>query len=416
MLKIQTGRGTIPLNVLVAIWSVSAVVSLPGLAISPILGDLDKIFKQATDLEIQMLTSLPSLLIIPFVLLAGKLSVSRNKLLILYTGLALFCISGFFSLFAKNIVLLIFINCVLGVGAGMVIPLSTGLIADHFTGVYRTRQLGISSSISNVTLVLATSLTGWLATVDWHYPFLVYLLPGVALLMTLSLRKYKPEPVPATVRTASASPVHPATGKTVTVKWLPGIDVPRLGGLMLLYFLATYVVLVITFNLPFLMQHYALSSSASGVMISLFFLAIMLPGLFITWIIRKLKNATVFLPLLLICIGLLLIYLFRYEWSIGLGCFVAGIGYGVIQPLVYDKSVRTAESKNTTLALALVMSVNYLAILLCPFIVDLLAGIFGKSGSADFPFVLNAVIVLLMAIVGYRYRGSYVFGAPDFSE
>ena len=399
MLKIQTGRGTIPLNVLVAIWSVSAVVSLPGLAISPILGDLDKIFKHATDLEIQMLTSLPSLLIIPFVLLAGKLSVSRNKLLILYTGLALFCISGFFSLFAKNIVLLIFINCVLGVGAGMVIPLSTGLIADHFTGAYRTRQLGISSSISNVTLVLATSLTGWLATVDWHYPFLVYLLPGVALLMT----------IPA----VPASPTDAAIG---AVKWLPGIDVPRLVGLMLLYFLATYVVLVVTFNLPFLMQHYTLSSSASGVMISLFFLAIMLPGLFITWIIRKLKNATVFLPLLLICAGLLLIYLFKYEWTIGLGCFVSGIGYGVIQPLVYDKSVRTADSKNTTLALALVMSVNYLAILLCPFIVDLLTGLFGKSGSADFPFVLNAAIVLLMAVVGYRYRESYVFGAPDFSE
>ena len=414
MLKIQTGRGTIPLNVLVAIWSVSAVVSLPGLAISPILGALDKFFKHATDLEIQMLTSLPSLLIIPFVLLAGKLSVSRNKLLILYTGLALFCISGFFSLFAKNIVLLIFINCVLGVGAGMVIPLSTGLIADHFTGAYRTRQLGISSSISNVTLVLATSLTGWLATVDWHYPFLVYLLPGVALLMTLSLRKYKPDrPAAATIPAVPASPTDAAIG---AVKWLPGIDVPRLGGLMLLYFLATYVVLVVTFNLPFLMQHYTLSSSASGVMISLFFLAIMLPGLFITWIIRKLKNATVFLPLLLICAGLLLIYLFKYEWTIGLGCFVAGIGYGVIQPLIYDKSVRTADSKNTTLALALVMSVNYLAILLCPFIVDLLTGLFGKSGSADFPFVLNAAIVLLMAVVGYRYRESYVFGAPDFSE
>ena len=414
MLKIQTGRGTIPLNVLVAIWSVSAVVSLPGLAISPILGDLDKIFKHATDLEIQMLTSLPSLLIIPFVLLAGKLSVSRNKLLILYTGLALFCISGFFSLFAKNIVLLIFINCVLGVGAGMVIPLSTGLIADHFTGAYRTRQLGISSSISNVTLVLATSLTGWLATVDWHYPFLVYLLPGVALLMTLSLRKYKPDRgEAATIPAVPASPTDAAIG---AVKWLPGIDVPRLVGLMLLYFLATYVVLVVTFNLPFLMQHYTLSSSASGVMISLFFLAIMLPGLFITWIIRKLKNATVSLPLLLICAGLLLIYLFKYEWTIGLGCFVAGIGYGVIQPLVYDKSVRTADSKNTTLALALVMSVNYLAILLCPFIVDLLTGLFGKSGSADFPFVLNAAIVLLMAVVGYRYRESYVFGAPDFSE
>ena len=83
---IQTGRGMISLATLVAIWSVSSVKSLPGLAISPILGDLNKIFPKATDLEIQMLTSLPSLLIIPFVLLAGKLSVGKDKLKILAIG------------------------------------------------------------------------------------------------------------------------------------------------------------------------------------------------------------------------------------------------------------------------------------------------------------------------------------------
>ena len=64
-MKIQTGRGTIPLITLIAIWSISALTSLPGLAVSPILGDLTKIFPKATDLDIQMLTSLPSLLIIP---------------------------------------------------------------------------------------------------------------------------------------------------------------------------------------------------------------------------------------------------------------------------------------------------------------------------------------------------------------
>ena len=73
-MKIQTGRGTIPLITLIAIWSVSALTSLPGLAVSPILGDLTKIFPEATDLDIQMLTSLPSLLIIPFILLGGKLT------------------------------------------------------------------------------------------------------------------------------------------------------------------------------------------------------------------------------------------------------------------------------------------------------------------------------------------------------
>ena len=60
-MKIQTGRGTIPLITLIAIWSISALTSLPGLAVSPILGDLTKIFPKATDLDIQMLTSLPSL-------------------------------------------------------------------------------------------------------------------------------------------------------------------------------------------------------------------------------------------------------------------------------------------------------------------------------------------------------------------
>ena len=55
-MKISTGKGTISLPVLLAIWSVSAVTSLPGLAVSPILGDLNTIFPSASDLEIQMLT------------------------------------------------------------------------------------------------------------------------------------------------------------------------------------------------------------------------------------------------------------------------------------------------------------------------------------------------------------------------
>lgn len=78
-MKIKTGKGTITLGVLLAIWSVSAIASLPGLAISPILGDLNKIFPKATDLEIQMLTSLPSLLIIPFVLLPASSPSARTS-------------------------------------------------------------------------------------------------------------------------------------------------------------------------------------------------------------------------------------------------------------------------------------------------------------------------------------------------
>lgn len=73
-MRIPTGKGTITLPALLAIWSVSLVVNLPGLAVSPMLGNLDRIFPHASDLEIQLLTVLPNLLIIPFVLFSGKLS------------------------------------------------------------------------------------------------------------------------------------------------------------------------------------------------------------------------------------------------------------------------------------------------------------------------------------------------------
>ena len=74
-MRIQTGRGTIPLITLIGIWSISALNALPGLAVTPILGKLSVIFPHSTELDVQMLSSLPSLLIIPFIILAGKLTV-----------------------------------------------------------------------------------------------------------------------------------------------------------------------------------------------------------------------------------------------------------------------------------------------------------------------------------------------------
>ena len=44
-MKVQTGQGTIPLITLIGIFSISALNALPGLAVSPILGDLNKIFR-----------------------------------------------------------------------------------------------------------------------------------------------------------------------------------------------------------------------------------------------------------------------------------------------------------------------------------------------------------------------------------
>lgn len=402
-MKINTGQGTIPLITLIGIWSVSALTSLPGLAVSPILGELSTIFPHATELDIQMLTSLPSLLIIPFVLLAGKLAEKRDFIRLLRVGLGLFAASGVLYLFSSRMWQLMAVSALLGIGAGLIIPLSTGLISRYFTGEYRVRQFGYSSAITNMTLVVATAVTGYLAEVHWRLPFAVYLLPLISLVLSAYLKK---DAASVTIKQAAA--IIPPIQSTPVISGKYGIHIRHLVQLMLFYGLVTYVVLVVTFNLPFLMEAHHFSSGNSGLMISLFFLAIMAPGFMLDSLVKLLGNKTKLYSLLAIAIGLLLIWISPTEWLIVPGCILVGLGYGIIQPLIYDKTVDTAIPQKTTLALAFVMVMNYLAILLSPFITDFFQWIF-HTGSQEFPFIFNLCITILIMYWAYAKKEEFLF-------
>ena len=402
-MKINTGQGTIPLITLIGIWSISALTSLPGLAVSPILGELSTIFPHATELDIQMLTSLPSLLIIPFVLLAGKLAEKRDFIRLLRVGLWLFAASGVLYLFSSKMWQLMAVSALLGIGAGLIIPLSTGLISRYFTGEYRVKQFGYSSAITNMTLVVATAVTGYLAEVHWRLPFVVYLLPLISLVLSAYLKK---NTVSVTVKQASA--VIPSMQSAPVISGKYGIHIRHLIQLMLFYGMVTYVVLAVTFNLPFLMEAHHFSSGNSGLMISLFFLAIMAPGFMLDNIVKLLGNKTKLYSLLAVAVGLLLIWISPTEWLIVPGCILVGLGYGIIQPLIYDKTVDTAIPQKTTLALAFVMVMNYLAILLSPFITDFFQWIF-HTGSQEFPFIFNLCITILTMYWAYAKKGDFLF-------
>ena len=402
-MKINTGQGTIPLITLIGIWSVSALTSLPGLAVSPILGELSTIFPHATELDIQMLTSLPSLLIIPFVLLAGKLAEKRDFIRLLRVGLWLFAASGVLYLFSSRMWQLMAVSALLGIGAGLIIPLSTGLISRYFTGEYRVRQFGYSSAITNMTLVVATAVTGYLAEVHWRLPFAVSLLPLISLVLSAYLKK---DAGSVTIKQAAA--IIPPIQSTPVISGKYGIHIRHLVQLMLFYGLVTYVVLAVTFNLPFLMEAHHFSSGNSGLMISLFFLAIMAPGFMLDSLVKLLGNKTKLYSLLAIAIGLLLIWISPTEWLIVPGCILVGLGYGIIQPLIYDKTVDTAIPQKTTLALAFVMVMNYLAILLSPFITDFFQWIF-HTGSQEFPFIFNLCITILIMYWAYAKKEEFLF-------
>lgn len=109
-----------------------------------------------------------------------------------------------------------------------------------------------------------------------------------------------------------------------------GIYVCYFVGIMGVYGLVIFLVLVVSFNLLFLMEEYYFISGNFGIMIFFFFLVIMIFGFFLNWIVGILKEKIKFYSFLSIGIGLVLIWILFKEWVIVLGCILVGLGYGVI--------------------------------------------------------------------------------------
>jgi MFS family permease len=359
---------------------------------------MQSIFPHASELEVQMLESLPSLMIIPFMLLAGRWAVKGNKIRLLVAGTAIFLISGVWCTTSYSLVELIAASTLVGVGAGMIIPLSTGLIVDYFTGDKRVNQLGISSAVNNLTLVVATSAVGYLADVEWHLAFVVYLLPAVTLVLIPALSRTKPEP----------EPKSGAQNRQTT------LNVRVIVGLVLFYFAITYTSLIVTYNTSYVASLAGMGSSEAGVIISLFFLAIMAPGFMLNRIIAIFGRTVNLWSLVAMCIGLLLMSLpHPTATSLTIGAILTGLGYGVMQPIIYDKAATNAPPHLSTLALAIVMTTNYLAILVAPFMIDGIDHIFHAT-SHTFAYLFNSIVVLIIAIVTVlTYKSNRVLGSDD---
>ena len=71
----------------------------------------------------------------------------------------------------------------MGVSVGMIMPLSTGLLAYYFPPEEQAGLMGLSAAMNQMGGVVATFLAGLLASVSWNYAFLVYLLGLFAIIL-----------------------------------------------------------------------------------------------------------------------------------------------------------------------------------------------------------------------------------------
>ena len=413
MKPINTGKLPLDPSAYIAILSLSLIVNLPGLAVTPMLDTLSHIFPKTSALEKQLLTMLPNLLIIPFVLMSGKLSTTNHKKILIVTALVIFAGSTLGYMLSTSMLALIIFSCTLGIGAGILVPFSTGLLSDTFAGKPLMKQMGLQSAISNLTLVLATFAVGWLARIGWHAPFMVYAVSLIPLALVNFIGRVpmsELDPTRADVENYVATPTDAPSDQCNK----NGVDVRRMVMLFAAYFLLTFGTISISEYLPFLAQARQFNPSVTGSLTSIFFLRVFFCGISLTPVIRMLRNNTVIVCTSLCLIGMLVLAVSSNVQLAGTGIVIAGIGYGTLQPLFYNKATQCVNRPSlTTKALSVILTANYTAIVVEPLITQGICRLFNKSVESTFPFVISVTACAIFLIFTFLARKTFIGTVSD---
>lgn len=170
------------------------ITVMAGAAVSPALGNIRNAFPSASTNLIKMILTVPALFIIIFSLLSGKLASLLSKKQILITGILIYIIGGVGPIFANSLTLVLVFRAILGIGCGLIMPISQSLIADFFTGDERTKMTGYSSAASNLMGIISSIVVGTLSSINWKYGFYIYLIALVVLILnSIVLPKQKSE-------------------------------------------------------------------------------------------------------------------------------------------------------------------------------------------------------------------------------
>lgn len=172
------------------ILSMSLLTVMAGAAIAPALGVIKEHFSTSPALLVQFIVSIPALLIIITNLFFLNISRHFGTRKIALAGLMLYVLAGAGCFLADDIYVLLTLRVLLGVSVGLVMPLSTGLLAYYYPPEQQAHLMGLSAAMNQMGGVVATLLAGLLAGIGWQWAFLVYLLGVFAIVMVV---RYLPD-------------------------------------------------------------------------------------------------------------------------------------------------------------------------------------------------------------------------------
>ncbi|MDN3596228.1 MFS transporter [Zunongwangia endophytica] len=308
----------------------SSLTIMVGSVIAPALPEIVKNLK--FDFAPGLLVTLPSLGVVFFSLIAGRLINKIGPFKLLSLGLIPYGILGFIGLFLTNNYLLILDRLLLGAACVAIQISVTTFIAQLYEGKERLKIIAWQGMAIELGGVIFLSLGGFLGEQSWQYPFYIYLI--AILFFFLSWKS-----LPKTTSTTTTENQN----STKTIKKNRTIYPILIGS-----FFSMAIFFVCYVNLPhYLPEKFNFSESYTGYFMSSISLIAVLVASQLPKIIEKVgSNNTVSLGFFFFSIGYFVFGLASASWLMGLGVIATGIGFGFTVPLLNHMIVDNSNSQN----------------------------------------------------------------------
>lgn len=375
-----------------SILSISVLTLMTGTAVSPALGEIGAAFPAVGRTWIRLIVTIPALMIVVFSFVSAGLSKRVGKRKLVLFGVGLYVAAGAGSSLAPSFGALFACRLLLGMAAGIFVPLANALILDFFEGPESGRMMGLAAMCNNIGGMIGPFFAGLLAAASWRRTFLIYLMGApVFILCLVGLRE-------------------PPRGKAEASERsrLPA-GVLALGASTVLYMIAFTTVPV---NLALFVSAESLGSTgAVGAILAIFSLFGIVEGAFLPQLVRLLRSALIPLALALMGAGFALLYAARDMGMILASVIVFGAGAGGIIPLLFLTASRKAPRGSSTLAMSFISSCVYLGQFLMPFVFDLI-GAAGGDSSIRFGFLALGCCLAISSLAAACVAIQRKIGSP----
>lgn len=374
-----------------SILSLSLLTVMAGAAVAPALSVIREHFAGSSQMLVQMIISVPALFIVLTNLIFPKLCRRFGAKTLVLIGLLLYTVGGCAAGAFDNIFLVLAMRALVGMGVGIIMPLSTGLLSYYYHPDKQAALMGYSSAMNQLGGVIATLLAGILAGISWRFSFLVYLMGLLSILLCLF---FLPNDNIAAPTEESAAP---AEKKSAALREYA------------VYIVAMFLLMSTFFIYP---SNFALETVSDGVIPAQWISVIMAGMDFIAFFggllfVRArilLGHQTRFLAPALFLVGYALLA-FVGGWAgtlIGSVCIGFANGAGI--PYLMSEASMRAGKRAATTVMPLLSAALYLAQFLSPVLTGAVRAIFGAV--PHLPYLFAAVLAALFLLWSARIPGN----------